>query len=137
MRRFNHQKDNSQKRQGMLSAELIFTLPVVALVLFSLFEFSMLFIARGELANATRAAARKASLPGVAVEQVEREVRKILPRSLQQSLEVRVDPGVRSGDLVTVSIAVPMGNAAPDFLWPVGYSLKNRKLYHTTRMIKE
>jgi hypothetical protein len=131
------QHSKSKKRKGILSAELIFTLPILGLVMFGLFEFSLLFLARGELADASRAAARKASLPGVSAEQVELEVRKILPARLQDSLQVRVDGGTRTGDLVTVSIAVPMRNAAPDFLWPIGYSLKNRNLYHTTRMIKE
>ena len=137
MRRQTQQTTTSKKRRGILTAELIFTLPILGVVLFGLFEFSLLFLARGDLADATRAAARKASLPGVSDEQVELEVRKVLPQRLQQSLEVRVESGSRSGDLVTVSISVPMGDAAPDFLWPIGYSLKNRNLYHTTRMIKE
>jgi hypothetical protein len=137
MRHHDQIKKPAKRRKGIFSAELIFTLPILGLVLFGLFEFSLLFLARGELADATRAAARKASLPGVSAEQAELEIRKILPVRLQDSLDVRVDLGYRSGDVVTVSVAIPMHNAAPDFLWPIGYSLKNRKLYHTTRMIKE
>ena len=124
-------------RAGFLSAELIMVLPVFGIVLFGLLEFSMLFFARGELAEASRAGARKATLPGVSSADVEAEVRKVLPRRLQNSLEVQVDSGSISGDVVTVALAVDMNAASPDLLWPIGYSLKNRKLYEVTRMIRE
>nr|MBC8289304.1 pilus assembly protein [Planctomycetota bacterium] len=59
----NPQSEPAKKRrsrQGFLSAELVFTLPILGLVLFGLFEFSMLFFARGQLAEATRVGCRKA-----------------------------------------------------------------------------
>ena len=124
-------------RSGLLSAELILVLPVFAIVLFGLFEFSLLFLARGELAEASRAGARKATLPGVTSESVESEVRKVLPPRLRDSLQVSIDSGDRSGDVVTVALAVDMNAASPDLLWPIGYSLKNRKLYQVTKMIRE
>lgn len=127
----------SRKRRGMLSAELIMTLPILAIILFGLFEFSLLFAARGELSEATRVAARKASLPGVTPDAVEAEVRRVLSPRLQRSMELTVDQGQRSGDVVTVAIAVDMKSASPDLLWPIGYSLKNRKLYEATHMIRE
>ncbi len=112
-------------------------LPVFGIILFGLLEFSMLFFARGELAEASRVGARKATLPNVSSADVEAEIRKVLPRRLQDSLEVQVDAGSRSGDVVTVALAVDMNAASPDLLWPIGYSLKNRKLYEVTRMIRE
>lgn len=126
-----------KSRAGFLSAELIMVLPVFGIVLFGLLEFSMLFFARGELAEASRAGARKATLPGVSSDDVEAEVRKVLSRRLQDSLQVQVDPGAKSGDVVTVALAVDMNAASPDLLWPIGYSLQNRKLYEVTRMIRE
>ena len=125
------------KRKGFLSAELVLVLPIFALVLFGLFEFSMLFFARGELAEATRAGARKASMPGVSTTDVEAEVKRVLSPRYHESLEVAVQHGIRSGDVVTVGVAVDMNVASPDLLWPIGYSLKNRKLYEATRMIRE
>jgi len=126
-----------RRRSGMLSAELIMVLPILAILLFGLFEFSLLFSARGELSEAARIGARKAALPGVTPEAVEAEVRRVLPPRLQTSMELTVDQGQRSGDVVTVAIAVDMNSASPDLLWPIGYSLKNRKLYEFTRMIRE
>lgn len=120
-----------------MSAELILTLPIFGIVLAGLFEFSLLFFARGELAEASRVGARKASLPGVSVDEVESEIRSVLSPRLRETMEVVVEPGLRSGDVVTVAIAVNMNSASPDLLWPIGYSLKNRQLYEVTRMIRE
>lgn len=121
----------------MFSAELVMTLPIFGLILFGLFEFALLFSARGELAEAARVGARKATLPGASQTDVEAEVRRILSPRLQQGIEVAVQPGTRTGDVVTVGLAVPMNSVSPDLLWPVGYSLKNRKLYEVARMIRE
>ena len=121
----------------MFSAELVMTLPLFGLILAGLFEFALLFQARTELAEATRAGARIATLPGVRVDQVEQEVRRVLSPRLQETMDLAVDPGQKTGDVVTVAIAVNMNVASPDLLWPIGYSLKNRQLYQTTRMIRE
>ncbi|NQV25558.1 MAG: pilus assembly protein, partial [Rhodopirellula sp.] len=117
-----------KKRSGILSAELIMTLPILAIVLFGMFEFALLFTARGELSEATRVGARKATMPGVTFDSVEAEIRRVLSPRLQQTMEVSIDQGQRSGDVVTVAIACDMNSASPDLLWPIGYSLKNRKL---------
>ena len=130
-------RKRDKKRSGMLSAELIMTLPILAIVLFGLFEFSLLFTARGELSEASRVAARKASIPGVTYDAVEEEIRRVLSPRLQRTMEVSIDQGQRSGDVVTVAIACNMNSASPDLLWPIGYSLKNRKLYEVTKMIRE
>jgi len=126
-----------RKRSGMFSAELVMTLPLFGIILAGLFEFALLFQARTELAEATRAGARIATLPGVRVDQVEQEVRRVLSPRLQETMDLAVDPGQKTGDVVTVAIAVNMNVASPDLLWPIGYSLKNRQLYQTTRMIRE
>ena len=126
-----------RKRSGMFSAELVMTLPLFGIILAGLFEFALLFQARTELAEATRAGARIATLPGVRADQVEQEVRRVLSPRLQETMDLAVDPGQKTGDVVTVAIAVDMNVASPDLLWPIGYSLKNRQLYQTTRMIRE
>jgi Flp pilus assembly protein TadG len=131
------ERRRNPKRSGMLSAELIMTLPILAIVLFGLFEFALLFTARGELSEATRAGARKATMPGVTFDSVEDEIRRVLSPRLARTMEVSIDQGQRSGDVVTVAIACDMNSASPDLLWPIGYSLKNRKLYEVTKMIRE
>jgi Flp pilus assembly protein TadG len=131
------ERGRTKKRSGLLSAELIMTLPILAIVLFGLFEFALLFTARGELSEASRVAARKATMPGATYDTVEQEIRRVISPRLQQTMEVSIDQGQRTGDVVTVAIACDMNSASPDLLWPIGYSLKNRKLYEVTKMIRE
>ncbi len=124
-------------RYGVLSMELVLTLPILLLILTGLFEFTLLFFARGEVVEASRVAARKATLPGVSQRDIEDEVRKVLHPRFHQSLQVDAMLGERSGDVVAVVVTVDMGSAAPDLLWPIGYSLQGRPLLSETCMIRE
>ena len=124
-------------RSGVLSMELVLTLPILFVVLLGLFEFTMLFYSRSLVVEASRVAARKASLPGATDEAIEAEVRRVLSPTLQTGLQIGVDLGDRSGDLVVVSIEVPMSSASPDLLWPIGVGLNGRNLYSETRMVRE
>lgn len=125
------------RRSGVLSMELVLTLPIVMLLLAGLLEFSMLFFARGEVVEASRVAARKATLPGASLESVEDEVFKVLHPRFHNSVQVAADLGEKSGDVVVVAVTVDMSAAAPDLLWPIGYSLRGRPLLSETCMIRE
>jgi Flp pilus assembly protein TadG len=124
-------------RRGMLSMELVLTLPILFVLLMGLFEFTMLFYSRSLIVEATRVGARKSSLPGATVMDVEEEVRRVLSPRLQTGMQVNVDLGIHSGDVVAVSVETPMNSASPDLLWPIGVSLSGRNLYSETRMIRE
>lgn len=128
---------SKRRRSGVLSMELVLTLPILALLLAGLLEFSMLFFARGEVVEASRVAARKATLPGVTLEDVEDEVLKVLHPRFHDSVQVDAELGEKSGDVVVVAVAVDMSAAAPDLLWPIGYSLQGRPLLSETCMIRE
>lgn len=125
------------RRAGVISMELVLTLPILALLLAGLLEFTMLFFARGELADASRVAARKATLPGVTQEDVEDEVLKVLHPRFHPSVRVDANFGEKSGDVVAVAVTVDMSAAAPDLLWAIGYSLQGRPLLSETCMIRE
>lgn len=127
----------SMARRGVLSMELVLTLPILFVLLMGLFEFTMLFYSRSLIVEATRVGARKASLPGATVTDVEEEVRRVLSPRLQTGMQVSVDVGIHSGDVVAVSVETPMNSASPDLLWPIGVSLTGRNLYSETRMIRE
>lgn len=126
-----------QTPRGVLSMELLLTLPLLGVVVMGLLEFTLLFYARGQLAEASRAGARQASVWGATPEDVERTVAQVLPERLQQGLQVSVSGGAFSGDVVTVAVSVPMTSAAPDLLWPIGIALTGRWLRSETRMIRE
>ena len=117
--------------------ELVLTLPILGVVLFGLFEFTWLFYSRSLVVEASRVGARKASLPGATLSDVERDVRRTLPQGLQRQLRVVGDVGEYSGDVVWVGVEVPMQSAAPDLLWPIGVGLAGRNLYSETRMVRE
>ena len=117
--------------------ELVFTLPILGLLLLGLLEFSLVFFARADVAEACRAGARKATLHGTTLQDVETEVRRVLAPGLQAGLQVDANLDVNSGDVVSVSVSTPMSAASPDLLWPIGFSLDGRQLYCQTRMVKE
>lgn len=125
------------RRTGVLSMELVLTLPILGLLLAGLLEFTMLFFARGEIVEASRVAARKATLPGATLEDVEDEVLKVLHSRFHDSVHVDAEFGDKSGDIVAVAVTVDMSAAAPDLLWPIGYSLQGRPLLSETCMIRE
>ncbi len=125
------------RRRGVLSMELVLTLPILGVVLFGLFEFTWLFYSRSLVVEASRIGARKASLPGATLADVEHDVRRTLPIGLQRQLRVVGDVGQYSGDVVWVGVEVPMQSAAPDLLWPIGVGLAGRNLYSETRMVRE
>ena len=117
--------------------ELVLTLPILLVLLLGLFEFTWLFYSRSLVVEASRAAARKATLTGVSLEEVTAEAQRVLPPRLQPGLAVQADLGEHSGDLVRVAVSVPMATAAPDLLWPIGLGLKGRDLLSETRMVRE
>lgn len=125
------------RRAGVLSMELVLALPILAIVLAGLLEFTWLFFARGEVVEAARVACRKATLPGADAETIEDEVLKVLHPRFHRSLQVDAMLGEKSGDVVAVAVTVDMGDAAPDLLWPIGYSLHGRPLVSEFCMIRE
>lgn len=124
-------------RRGVLSAELLFTLPILTIVLFGVFEFALLFLAQGTLNDASRAGARTAASPAVARERIERSVRNRLTPRLRESATIEIDSGHHTGDTVEVTVRVPMNSASPDLLWPIGFSLRDQTMVARTRMSKE
>jgi Flp pilus assembly protein TadG len=124
-------------RRGVLTMELVLTLPILMMVLLGLFEFTLLFYARGMVVEASRAGARQASLPGATLSDVENRVRAVLSPKFQSQLKIEGDLGQRSGDVVFVSVGVPMAAASPDLLWMVGFGLNDQQLYSETRMVRE
>jgi Flp pilus assembly protein TadG len=125
------------RRRGILSAELLLTLPILTVLLFGLLEFSLLFFARGDVVEASRAGARAARLHGATAESVEDEVRYSLGGRLAPHVRVTAELGNKTGDEVSVAVEVPMAAASPDLLWLIGYSLQGRELLCETRMARE
>ncbi|MBB02750.1 pilus assembly protein [bacterium] len=127
----------SRRRSGFLSMELAMTLPILMLLLLGVFEFSMLFYARGSVVEASRNGARAATHPGANMDYVEQTVRQSLGPVLAQRVGIEAVIGPFSGDPVAVVVRVPMQDAAPDLLWPIGFGLRDRFLVAETVMQRE
>ncbi|QDU41344.1 TadE-like protein [Maioricimonas rarisocia] len=125
------------KRRGVLSMELLLTLPIFATLLLGLFEFSLLFFARGDVVEASRVGARQASIQGASIEDVEAAVMHSLGPRMSSRASIHAVLGDYSGDEVIVGVRVPMSSASPNLLWPIGFNLHGRHLYCQTRMVKE
>ncbi len=137
MIRETHHSKKETKRRGFLTMEFAMVMPILAVVLFALFEFSLLFSARTSVVEACRKGARLATVPGVHPADVEHEVRRVLPTRLSNQCQVRTIVGENTGDAVSVVVRVPMQFASPDLLWPIGFSLKGQYLQSESRMLKE
>jgi Zn-dependent protease with chaperone function len=124
-------------RRGVLTMELVLTLPVLFIVLLGLFEFTMLFYSRSLIVEASRVGARKASLPGATEAAVTNDIQNVLSPRLQTGMQITVNLGQYSGDVIMVAVQTPMSSASPDLLWPVGFGLSGRNLYSETRMVRE
>lgn len=132
-----HATRRPARRAGWLSLELALVLPILGLVLFALFEFTLLFLARGELETAGRQGLRIASLPGTTEEDVDVVVRQTLGPRFGPRVAIVVEPGEKTGDAVAVSLVLPMSATAPDLLWPIGWTLRDRNLQAVSRGTKE
>lgn len=125
------------RRGGLLTMEMILVLPILFTVLMAVFEFSILFFARSSVVQACRAAARRASLGVADQAEIEDVVRRVLSPNLQYNHTVYYIPAERAGEITTVGLTVPMSTAAPDLLWPVGFSLQGRFLAEETSVVRE
>ncbi len=126
-----------RKRSGVLSMELLMTLPLLAILLLGLLEFCLLFYARGEVVEACRAGARIATYNGSSQIEVQEEVFAQLSPRMREAAEVAAIIPSETGAEVIVSVRVPMSSAAPDLLWPIGFSLRGESIVCSARMLKE
>jgi Flp pilus assembly protein TadG len=132
----------ARRRPGRLAIELLLILPVLLALLGGLIEFSVLLVARQQLANASRQGARVAALGGDAAT-VEQAARLALGSGAVSAATVvsvlTDDTGVPlpSGAAVQVTVQVPAASVAPNMLGVLGFSLGDRLLAAVTVMRKE
>ncbi len=122
--------DSTLTRQGaLLSAELVFVLPLLMGIFFALVEVGMLWTANHRLAAAARAACRAAAMPGAGHNHAEHAAIRSLGRpALVKAHKMRMYRGPHTGDPVWIELRVPMKSAAPDMFWFLGFGLGNRHL---------
>lgn len=124
-------------RGGAFAMELLLTLPIIGILLWGLFECSLLLCARDSVVEASRAGAAHAALTGTTANDVDQTVRQSLGAWLAVHAQVSVEEAVHPGEPVSVTVCVPMTAAAPDLLGSIGFSLDGHHLSCRTRLAKQ
>jgi Flp pilus assembly protein TadG len=141
-----------ERRRGMmLTAELLFVLPILMLALLGVVEFYMMVNVRMDLLNASRAGARVAASGSYAAKaQTDDEVNKTVHAALGtgrlskfSSVHVTwaqdVPPQQTAGqaDWVQVEVSVPLKSVIPDVLGWAGFALGRKPMAAATLMKQE
>jgi hypothetical protein len=146
------QNGHAQRRKGaVLSIELVMVLPILLVVLLASVEFGILLMATQGVGAAASVGARAAAIPSSSRTRVEAAVNAALDGWVwQDEHEVvifvnnnRVTPAddylasAVTGDVVSVTVNVPMDQAAPDLLRYFGISIAGKELTTTYVTRKE
>jgi len=135
--------------RGVLTIEMILTLPILMVVGFAGLQLSMMLIASQALGAAAHVGAREATRPGASADSVAANVSGALQGfNFQDDVEVVifinglteiVSPLVDAvtGDEVSVTVRVPATKVAPDALKFVGITFYETNLQTTYVMRKE
>jgi len=141
--------NRSRKRGGVLTLELILTMPTLLLVGIAVVQFSLMLMASQAVSASAYSGVRNAALPGSSALSVFNSVQEALDGwSFQNDVEVLVfvngqpdlvEPliSATTGDKVTVTVRVNAARVAPNALSVIGISIANTELHHTYVMRKE
>ena len=147
-----HQRTQRGRRRGILmTAELLFVVPVLMMLMLGVIQYHMMIETRIELLNDSRAGARGAVSGGFANKpQVEDEVKALVRRALgdgrlSKAAKVHVtwsqdlppDKTAGEPDWVQVAVEVRARSVIPDVLGWLGFALGNKKLVAATTMKQE
>jgi Flp pilus assembly protein TadG len=128
------------KRHGsLLTAELLFLLPLLLVILLALVEYTYLITGEARLAAASREGARVASLGGTASD-VTQAVDRVLGTSLSPQVQLQVNfPNLsqNTGDPVQVVVSAPSSALAPNYLSVIGFDLSTQTMTAQTVMTIE
>lgn len=134
-------RQQARRRSGSLTIELLMVLPILMAVVLGAFEFSMLAQVRQQLLLSSREGARVAATGGTA-DEVDAAARQSLGGTLQNAtVTIAINDAngnpVASGQPVGVLVTVKAGQAVPDLLTFIGYSIRGETLAAQTIMRKE
>ena len=138
-----------RSRQGMLTFELVYTLPILILVILAITQFCLLLMSAQAVSGAAHVGVREATLPSASTASVQSAVRRALQGwkfgdKAQVAIYVNDVPELDmpleetiTGDLVAVTVQIPSAEATPDLLKFIGLSIQDETLATTFVMRKE
>ena len=136
-------------RRGVLTVELMLTLPLLLIVFFGIIEYSMLLLGDQTLTAAAAVGAREATLPNATHARVVAAVdQAIADWSIEPYVAVAIEVNGQpdsihplttavTGDQIEVIVTVASTRAAPDLLQFVGYSITGQTLRASFTLRKE
>ncbi len=141
VRRTSCGSPHPRRTGALLTAELLFVLPIFGVLLAGMVELGLLVQGRNVVQLAAIEGARAASLHYPDVEQrnqaILAAVRQVLGKQEWKDAAVVLFAGSDvSGEPVTVIVQLPMHIVAPDLLGPVGISIQGRLLVAQATMTK-
>jgi len=139
-----------RKRGGVLTLELVLTLPVLLIVLFALVEYAILLVANQAVTAAAAVGARAATLPNATHASVVDSVQQALSTwqfgTEINPVEIEINntsdsvvplSDAQTGDAVRVTVTLDSIHAAPNLLSFVGMSLNGQQLSASYVLRKE
>ena len=133
----------SSARRGVLTIEMLLTLPILLLAGLSLVQFSLLLLGSQAISAAAHSGVRQAALPGATIGSVRRSVDNALEgwsfkKNTQLLIFVNDQPvskfpldQARTGDKVSVTVRVGAAQVAPNALSLVGITIAGTDLQQT------
>ncbi len=147
--RVQQARRSARLRGGVLTLEMILTLPILLLVGIAIVQFSLMLMGSQAVSAAAYSGVRDATLPGSSALSVFDAVQDALDGwSFQNDVEVLVfvndqpelaEPliAANTGDKVSVTVRVNAARVAPNALRMIGISIAETELHHTYVMRKE
>lgn len=144
----------SRRRRGMLSVELVLTLPILLMAVVGAVLLSQMLMSYQAVSAAAGNGAREGTMPGATAQSVREAVLRSVagwrlasdPNDVAVAVRVNGvslsdDPGAlaasATGDEISVHVKVDTVKAVPDMLKAFGLSIAGQKLETTIRMRKE
>jgi hypothetical protein len=139
-----------RRRGNVLSIELVMVVPMLLVIVLAFVEFGILLMASQGVGAAANSGAREAALPSASAASVQGAVQSALAGWVwqgrhnvlifvnnQKDVDGSLLAGATTGDWISVTVSVPMNDAAPDLLRYFGISIANKELRTTYATRKE
>jgi TadE-like protein len=124
-------------RVGILSMELLLTLPVLMILLLGAVELAWLYRGYGVVQKASMAGAQAAEVTGADHQSIRAAVRHALGAELQPSADIEIRRQEFTGNVLSCGIRIPMEACAPNLLWPVGFDIGGESIECVTAVGNE
>jgi len=131
----SHAHSVRRPRRGLLSLELLITLPILVVLIGGLVEFGSLLVAYRSIARASTTGAHLAATGSINPNDVTGRLRSILGDDLAEVATIQCHAPESSNEQIACEVRVPMTACAPNLLRPLGFDLEGESLRCTSTAV--